>query len=44
VVSEPLDKDHANWQRVPENCVVVARSGQPVEVRPFLETARLAAE
>jgi glutamine amidotransferase len=36
IVSEPLDKDHANWTAVPDNRVVVARAGKPVEVLPFL--------
>ena len=28
IVSEPLDKDHGNWQAVPENRVVIARHGK----------------
>ena len=35
IVSEPLDKDHANWNLVPENHVVVAAAGKPVEVVPL---------
>lgn len=35
VVSEPLDRDHGNWTAVPENTVLVARAGAPVEVVPF---------
>jgi glutamine amidotransferase len=37
IVSEPLDREHANWQAVPENRVVIARHGKRVEVLPFLE-------
>jgi predicted glutamine amidotransferase len=44
IVSEPLDQDRANWHTVPENCVVAARYGKPVEVMPFLQDAQLAAE
>lgn len=36
IVSEPLDHDHRNWITVPDNSVVVAREGRPVEVVPFL--------
>lgn len=36
IVSEPLDREHSNWTPVPDNSVVVAREGQPVEVVPFL--------
>ena len=44
VVSEPLDREHANWHRVPENRVLLVRSGRPVEIIPFLESPQLAAE
>jgi len=37
VVSEPLDRNPENWAVVPENTVVVARSGRPVELLPFLD-------
>ena len=37
IVSEPLDRDHARWQAVPENHVVIARAGKATEVRPFLQ-------
>lgn len=37
VVSEPLDRDHANWTVVPDNTVLIARAGQPVEIVPFLD-------
>lgn len=36
VVSEPLDRDPENWTLVPENTVLVARTGRPVELRPFM--------
>lgn len=36
VVSEPLDRDHENWSVVPDNTVLVARAGRPVELVPFL--------
>jgi predicted glutamine amidotransferase len=44
IVSEPLDQDRASWTAVPNNSVVIARSGQPLEVRPFLESELRAAE
>lgn len=44
VVSEPLDKQRGNWHAVPENHVVVARSGKPVEVLPFMQRRQVAAE
>src|SRR5262245_40196833 len=37
IVSEPLDRDHARWQAVPENHVVIARAGKATEVRAFLQ-------
>lgn len=40
VVSEPLDRDHANWITVPEQSVLIARSGEPVEVVPLHERLR----
>lgn len=36
VVSEPLDRDHETWAMVPDNTVLVARCGEPVEIVPFL--------
>lgn len=36
VVSEPLDHDREAWAVVPDNTVLVARSGRPVELVPFL--------
>jgi glutamine amidotransferase len=37
VVSEPLDRDHANWVAVPENTVLVARANEPVEIVSFAQ-------
>jgi predicted glutamine amidotransferase len=39
IVSEPLDREHGNWITVPENCVVAARVGKPVEVRSITHDA-----
>jgi predicted glutamine amidotransferase len=44
IVSEPLDKERGNWQAVPENHVVVARAGKPIEVLPFMQRQQVAAE
>jgi predicted glutamine amidotransferase len=44
IVSEPLDKQHANWAKVPENSVIVARPGRSAEVLPFLQPQQAAAE
>jgi len=44
VVSEPLDKDHNNWIRVPESHVLVAKVGQPTRIVPFLYQHQEAAE
>jgi glutamine amidotransferase len=44
VASEPLDKEHGKWERVRENHVLVARAGRPVEVRPFMQRQKEAAE
>ena len=35
VVSEPLDRDHANWTAVPESSVLIARADEPVTVVPM---------
>lgn len=35
VVSEPLDEDHASWKAVPENAVLIAEAGKPVEIFPI---------
>src|SRR3954451_23924856 len=37
VVSEPLDREHANWTVVPDNSVVVARKDKAVEVVSLYE-------
>lgn len=37
IVSEPLDRDHENWAAVPENTVLAARAGRPVELLRFLD-------
>jgi predicted glutamine amidotransferase len=44
VVSEPLDGDHANWEQVPENSVLVAEAGKGIEILPFMQQKREAAE
>lgn len=44
VVSEPFDKDHARWNIVPENTVVIAEKGHDVVLRPLRLTRLLAAE
>jgi glutamine amidotransferase len=44
VVSEPLDSDRAVWTPVPTNHILIARPGQKVEMRPFFEEKRQAAE
>jgi glutamine amidotransferase len=44
VVSEPLDSDRSHWTAVPNDSVVIARAGEPVEVRPFLAQQQDAAE
>jgi len=43
VVSEPIDDMRGCWRLVPQGCVLVARRGLPVEVRPFEVGVRLAA-
>jgi predicted glutamine amidotransferase len=44
IVSEPLDHDRKRWTPVPPGRVVIARSGHPVEVLPFLDDLQVAAE
>ena len=44
VVSEPLDTERANWKAVPQRHLIVARKHGPVELLPFPEEARVAAE
>jgi glutamine amidotransferase len=44
VVSEPVDSRRADWHPIAPNHVLLARAGQPVEVRPFpVEAPRIAA-
>lgn len=42
IVSEPLDRDHANWTAVPDNSVLIARAGQPLVLQPFMDGERVA--
>ena len=44
VVSEPLDKERANWKVVPPGHLIVSRPGEPVTMFPFPQDTRLAAE
>ena len=44
VVSEPLDTDRAHWKLVPQRHLIVARKHGPVQLLPFPEEARVAAE
>jgi predicted glutamine amidotransferase len=44
MASEPLDIERDYWKPVPAAHVIVARAGAPVELRPFPQDARLAAE
>ena len=44
VVSEPLDTDRAHWKPVPPSHLIVARQHGPVEMVPFPQIARVAAE
>ncbi len=44
VVSEPLDREPANWKPVPPSHVIVARRGKPVSMQPLPSLAALAAE
>ena len=44
VVSEPLDTDRANWKLVPQRHLIVARKHGPVQLMPFAEEVRVAAE
>jgi glutamine amidotransferase len=43
VVSEPIDSIRENWTAVPPDSVLVARPGQPTEIRAFDVEAALAA-
>jgi glutamine amidotransferase len=44
IVSEPLDTDRSHWKAVPQRHLIVARAHGPVELRPFPEVMRVAAE
>jgi predicted glutamine amidotransferase len=44
IVSEPLDRDHSGWTRVPPGHLIVARDGEAVAPIPLPTDARLAAE
>ena len=44
IVSEPVDENHSDWIEVPRNRVLVARAGLPIEILPFLDEKRVAAE
>ncbi len=44
VVSEPIDRDRERWTEVPENHVLIAREGRPVEVSPVVGRRLEAAE
>jgi predicted glutamine amidotransferase len=44
VVSEPLDTERSNWKPVPPGHLIVARAGQPVELRAFTAARQIAAE
>ncbi|UDL94991.1 class II glutamine amidotransferase [Lichenihabitans sp. PAMC28606] len=43
VVSEPLDRERAQWREVPQNCVLVARAGAPVTISRLDDSMRQAA-
>jgi glutamine amidotransferase len=44
IVSEPLDTERSHWKAVPQRHLIVARPHGPVELRPFPEVVRVAAE
>jgi glutamine amidotransferase len=44
IVSEPLDTERSHWKAVPQRHLIVARAHGPVELRPFPEVVRVAAE
>src|SRR5258707_9327681 len=44
IVSEPLDTERANWKAVPQAHLIIARAHGPVELLPFPEVTRVAAE
>jgi len=37
VASEPLDQDRGSWIPVADNTVLIARWGEPLEIRPFVQ-------
>ena len=44
IVSEPLDTERSHWKAVPQSHLIVARPHGPVEMLPFPDVARVAAE
>ena len=44
MASEPLDTERDYWKPVPPGHAIVARAGEAVELCPFPQDARLAAE
>ena len=44
IVSEPLDSERKFWTPVPQAHLIIARPHGPVEMLPFPEVARVAAE
>jgi predicted glutamine amidotransferase len=44
IVSEPFDRDHARWNSVPENTVVVAKEGAKARLKDFPTMQLRAAE
>ena len=44
IVSEPLDTERSHWKAVPQAHLIIARPHGPVEMLPFPEQARVAAE
>ena len=44
IVSEPLDTERSHWKAVPQSHLIVARAHGPVEMLPFPDVARVAAE
>jgi predicted glutamine amidotransferase len=44
VVSEPLDNDQSQWQAVPDNHVLIAEKGKPVQLQPLATPYAQAAE
>ena len=44
IVSEPLDTERAFWKAVPQAHLIIARPHGTVEMLPFPEVARVAAE